>query len=100
MSGFENRLEERHEVYLPACISTHDGRRVVGIMCDISRSGGRMQMNRRLEVGSEVTVRLSNGIERTAIIRRCVQSKNAGKYDAGFELVASHWPDDLVYAAD
>lgn len=95
MPGIEDRLEERITSHLPARIATCDGP-CLGILCDISRSGGRLQVNRPIAVGDEITVRLSNRVERAAVVRRCAPLP-AGKFDIGLELLmGAHWPSELL----
>jgi hypothetical protein len=94
------RLEERHDVQMPACVRTDAGRLLIGRVCDVSRSGCRLQMNRQLEIGSEVTVRLANAVERNAVIRRCEQSASGGKFDVGLELLGVCWPENILPAED
>ena len=95
MPGTEDRLEERRTVYVPARIATNSGR-CLGILCDISKSGGRLQMNRPIEVGSEITVHLANEVVRTAVVRRCMPVTALNKFDIGIELMGACWPRNLV----
>lgn len=96
MPGIENRLEDRTTSYLPARISA-GGNQYLGILCDISRSGARVQVNRPIEAGSEITIRLSNQVERTGIVRRCKPVPSGNKYDIGLELMmGTYWPAELL----
>jgi hypothetical protein len=95
MPGTEDRLEERKASYLPAHIAANGGR-CLGILCDISRSGGRLQVNRPIEVGAEITVRLASEVERTAVVRRCLPAAARNKFDIGFELMGTYWPEELL----
>jgi hypothetical protein len=83
MAGMNDRLEERKSAYMPVKISSQEVR-CLGIMSDISRSGGRLQ------------IRLVNRVERVGVVRRCMPAAVSTKYDIGFELMDSCWPDELL----
>jgi hypothetical protein len=93
------RLHERKQVYLPARIDSQDTRRL-GIMRDISRSGGRLFVNRSFQVGTDIRVVLSGGIERSCVVRRCVPIPGSQKFDIGFEVMEECWPENLLPSDD
>ena len=98
MAKGDRRLEERHDVHIPVYVITGEGKPLVAIMCDLSRSGGRLRMGRQLTVGSDISVKLANSAERTATVRRCVPVEGGRKFDVGIELVLDSWPEDLFSA--
>jgi hypothetical protein len=98
MGSREGRFEERVEIHKPAYITTSDGKALVALLCDISRSGGRLKTNRSLDIGSEITVRMANKVERVGVVRRCRPIPEENKFDLGLELLGNSWPDEVLKA--
>jgi hypothetical protein len=55
-----------------------------------------LYVNRPVELGSEIVVQLGNNVERSASVRRCEPVPETEKFDVGFELMLSRWPEDLL----
>ena len=72
----------------------------LGVMRDISACGGRLVVNRPFEVGSDIRVILSGGVERSCVVRRCVPVPGAQKFAVGFEVIEVGWPDSLLPSDD
>src|SRR6478609_1618552 len=99
MGAAESRLEDRHEVHLAVYVKARQGHATIAIMQDVSRTGGRLRSNRRFEPGSEISVRLPNATERSAVVRRCIPIEDGTKFDIGLELMAQAWPDAMMTSA-
>jgi hypothetical protein len=84
-------------VNLPARIDSL-GARCLAMMQDISRSGGRLLVNRSFQVGTDIRVALSGGIERQCIVRRCVPVAGLQKFEIGFEVIEAGWPESVLPA--
>lgn len=99
MATMNMRLEERHDVHIPVYVTNGDGKSMVAILCDLSRSGGRLRMGRELSVGADISVKLADTTERTAAVRRCVLSNCGRKFEVGIELTFGCWPEELLSLA-
>jgi PilZ domain len=89
------RLEERKPVSLPAQVASQ-GVKCLAQMQDISRSGCRLLVNRRFEVGTDIEVTLTNGIKRSGIVRRCLPIDGSRKFEVGLEVIDGSWPESLL----
>jgi hypothetical protein len=92
-----SRLEDRKRVNLPARIDSQ-GARCLAVMQDISRCGGCLLVNRSFQVGTDILVALSGGVERRCIVRRCVPVPELQKFEIGFEVIEAGWPEDVLPA--
>ena len=65
-------------------------------MKDISRSGGRLLVNRMFACGTVIEVTLTGGIKRRGVVRRCLPVHGSRKFEIGFEVIEASWPESLV----
>jgi PilZ domain len=93
------RLEERKPVDLPAQVDSQ-GVKCLAVIQDISRSGGRLLVNRMFAVGTDIEVTLANGIKRRGVVRRCLPIDGSRKFEIGFEVIEASWPESLVSPDD
>ena len=93
------RLYARKLVHWPAQIESEQTK-CLGIMQDMSKSGGRLFMKRFFPVDTEIRVILAEGIERNCVVRRCVALPDMHKFDLGFEVLGEAWPDSILSAAE
>jgi hypothetical protein len=89
------RLEERKRVNLSAQVDSQGVKRLA-VMMDISRSGGRLLVNRMFAVGTHIEVTLANGVKRSGVVRRCLPVNGSRKFEIGFEVMEASWPENLV----
>ena len=89
------RLEERKRVNLPAQMDSQ-GVKCLALMHDISRSGGRLLVNRMFAVGTDVEVTLANGVKRSGVVRRCLPIDGSRKFEIGFEVIEASWPESVL----
>jgi hypothetical protein len=89
------RLEERKRVNLSAQMDSQ-GVKCLAQMRDISRSGGRLLVNRMFAVGTHIEVTLTNGIKRSGVVRRCLPIDGSRKFEVGFEVIEECWPESLL----
>jgi hypothetical protein len=92
-----DRLEDRKQVSLPARIDSQ-GVKCLAVMQDISRCGGCLLVNRSFQVGTDIRVVLSGGVERRCIVRRCVPVPGLEKFEIGFEVIEAGWPESVLPA--
>jgi hypothetical protein len=93
------RLEERKRVNLPAQMNSQ-GVKCLALMQDISRSGGRLLVNRMFAVGADIEVTLTNGTKRSGVVRRCLPIDGSRKFEIGFEVIEASWPESLLSPDD
>lgn len=89
------RLEERKQVNLSAQVDSQGVKRLA-VMKDISRSGGRLLVNRMFAVGTDIEVTLANGIKQRGVVRRCLPADGSRKFEIGFEVMEGSWPESLL----
>src|SRR5437016_2644795 len=81
------RKEARYEVHEPAVLTAAEGSGATTFavtVLDVSRSGLRVSLPARLEVGAEVVVRRPSGLIRGQV--RYCRSTGPGEYNAGIQV--------------